>query len=187
MQEHDLFHMFVEPLDDLDLSYIVTGAVASIIYGEPRLTNDVDIVLEMELKDIEKLILKFPFDKFYTPPPEVITTEISRSSRGHFNIIHHETGLRADIYAVGRDAFGKWAIENYKSISIRGKSYRIAPPEYVIILKLEFYRDGGSDKHLRDIRSILEISPGEIDMTLLDRFIKDRSLEGEWREVQAHT
>ncbi len=183
MQEHDLFNIFIEPLDDLDIPYIVTGAVASIIYGEPRLTHDVDLVLELKLKDVEKLISKFPADNFYTPPPEVITTELNRSKRGHFNIIHHETGLRADIYLVGKDVFNKWAIDHYKSISIGEKSYRIAPPEYVITLKLEYYREGGSDKHLRDIRAILEISPEEIDMTMLEKFIIDRSLEKEWHEI----
>lgn len=47
MQEPDLFKIFVDPLDELAIPYIVTGAVASIIYGEPRLTHDIDLVLEL--------------------------------------------------------------------------------------------------------------------------------------------
>ncbi len=183
MQEHNLFKIFVDPLNDLEIPYIITGAVASIIYGEPRLTHDVDLVLDLQFKDIEKLISKFPAGNFYIPPSEVLTTELGRNVRGHFNIIHLDTGLRADIYMVGKDAFNKWAIDNYNSISIDEKSYRIAPPEYVIILKLEYYREGGSDKHLRDIRAILEISPEEIDMTMLEKFINDRSLKKEWDKV----
>lgn len=50
MQEHDLFNIFIEPLDELDIPYIVTGAVASIIYGEPRLTHDVDLVEPFSLR-----------------------------------------------------------------------------------------------------------------------------------------
>jgi hypothetical protein len=183
MPEHDLLKIFIEPIDDLKIPYIVTGAVASIIYGEPRLTHDIDLVLELKKKDVERLLSKFPSDLFYTPPPEVITTEITRSKRGHFNIIHHETGFRADIYLVGNDSFQKWAIDNYKSMTIGNKSYRIAPAEYVIILKLEYYREGQSDKHLRDIRAILKISPEEIDRGLLERFIKDHSLELEWNKI----
>lgn len=183
MQEPDLFKIFVDPLDELAIPYIVTGAVASIIYGEPRLTHDVDLVLELKVNDVEKLISRFPADMFYTPPREVMTTELKRNERGHFNIIHHPTGLRADIYLVGTDIFLKWAVDNYKSISIGEKSYRIAPPEYVIILKLEYYREGGSDKHIRDIQSILTISAGEIDMALLEKFLEDRSLKTEWSKV----
>jgi hypothetical protein len=184
MHEHDLFTIFIDPLEELDLPYIITGAVASIIYGEPRLTHDVDLVLELQLKDVEKLISKFPSDSFYIPPPELITTELKRIERGHFNIIHHNTGLRADIYTVGKDIFNKWGINNYTSISIGEKSYRIAPPEYVIIRKLEYYREGGSDKHIRDIQSILTISAGEIDKTLLEKFLEDRSLKTEWSKIQ---
>jgi hypothetical protein len=44
-------------------------------------------------------------------------------------------------------------------------------------------REGGSDKHLHDIRSILEISPDEIDKPLLERFIKDRSLSDAWQKL----
>ena len=56
MQEPDLFKIFVDPLEELAIPYIVTGAVASIIYGEPRLTHDVDLVLELKVHDVRKLI-----------------------------------------------------------------------------------------------------------------------------------
>jgi hypothetical protein len=183
MQEYDLFTIFVGPLHELGISYMVTGAVASIVYGEPRLTNDVDLVLELRSEDVDKIISKFPADLYYVPPPEVIRLEMNRSERGHFNIIHHQTGLRADIYLVGNDSFTKWAMKNCRRISIGEQSYHIAPPEYVIILKLEYYREGGSDKHLRDIRSIMEISPEEIDTSLLEHLIQERSLSDVWQKL----
>jgi hypothetical protein len=78
---------------------MITGAVASIIYGEPRLTNDIDLVINMKPDDVETFADAFPIEDFYCPPPEVIKLEIGRSQRGHFNLIHHETGFKADIYA----------------------------------------------------------------------------------------
>jgi hypothetical protein len=59
----------------------------------------------------------------------------------------------------------------------------VAPPEYVIVRKLEFYREGGSEKHLRDIRSMLETSPDAIDHAELERMIAERGLQEAWKEA----
>jgi hypothetical protein len=51
---------------------MITGAVASIIYGEPRLTNDIDMVIDLKPGDIGQFANYFPIEDFYCPPPEVI-------------------------------------------------------------------------------------------------------------------
>lgn len=60
-----------------------------------------------------------------------------------------------------------------------------APPEYVILWKLEFFREGGGDKHLRDIRGMLLVSPESIDRTLLDRASAELGLGAQWRQAQS--
>ena len=57
-----------------------------------------------------------------------------------------------------------------------------APPEYVILRKLAYYRDGGSQKHLYDIRSILDVSGDELDFSEIDRRVDDMGLRGAWKE-----
>ena len=59
----------------------------------------------------------------------------------------------------------------------------MAPPEYVITRKLEFYREGGSAKHLRDIRSMLAISSELIDRVTLEDWVRRRGLQVEWSDV----
>jgi hypothetical protein len=132
------------------------------------------------LYDTRIHINRFPYNEYYITQTEVIFNELNREKSGNFNIIHQPTGLRADIYLTGLDSFNRWAIENYRIIKIGENNYRIASPEYVIIRKLEYYRDEGSDKHIRDIRSIIEIQSQEIDRLLLEKFIKERSLEKAW-------
>jgi len=56
--------------------------------------------------------------------------------------------------------------------------------EYVILRKLEYYREGESEKHLRDISSILVFSSEEIDLEILDAWIKERSLSNEWQAAK---
>ena len=67
---------------------------------------------------------------------------------------------------------------------MEGQAVVVAPPEYVIVRKLEFYREGGSEKHLRDIRSMLDTSPDAIDRVELEKQIASRGLEEAWRRVQ---
>jgi len=184
MEQVELFLLFTEPLDKLKLHYIATGSVASIIYGLPRFTNDLDIVLDLPSSQIELFINTFVISEFYCPPEEVLLVESKRTSRGHFNLIHHETGFKADVYIRGKDGLHEWALKNRRKITLEsGKSLWVAPPEYVIIRKLEYYREGRAEKHILDIQGMLEISRENIDFTLLLQWIKKRKLETEWNLV----
>jgi hypothetical protein len=184
MPDHDFIGIFISKLNNLNVRYVVTGAVASIIYGEIRLTHDIDLVIELNTSDIERFIAAFPLEAFYCPPPEVIYLEITRPQRGHFNLIHHDTGFKADIYASGQDELHQWALDNRKRVDFGGEELWLAPPEYVILRKLEYYREGGSDKHLRDISGILELSLNQIDIKLLEKKIMDLGLEEEWQRYK---
>jgi hypothetical protein len=183
MPGHELIEIFVRPLNGLGIRYMVTGAVASIMYGEPRLTNDIDLVVEIHQDQAETLVRVFPPQEFYCPPAEVIKLEAGRSLRGHFNIIHHETGLKADLYTKGKDELHEWAMANRKKLELGGEAIWVAPPEYVIIRKLEYYREGGSEKHMKDIEAMLELSSDQIDFQELEQRIRALSLEKEWNQV----
>ena len=111
MQELDTFNIFLKPLNGLGIPYIITGAVAAIIYGEPRMTHDLDLILYLQWKDIDRFIRQFPETEFYLPPEEVIRVEVGRASRGHMNIIHLNSGLRADIYLTGKVVFKCYRVQ----------------------------------------------------------------------------
>jgi hypothetical protein len=72
MPEPNLFKIYISRLNKLDVRYMVTGAVAIVIYGEPRLTHDIDVVVDLHREDAEKLVQAFPSEEFYCPPIEVI-------------------------------------------------------------------------------------------------------------------
>jgi len=183
MPEPDLLTLFVARFEELGANYLVTGSVAATLYGEPRATHDIDLVVELSAAHGDALPRFFPAEDFYLPPPEVILLESQREGRGHFNIIHYATGLKADIYLVGTDELHTWALRNARRYSVEGIDVRTAPPEYVITRKLEFYREGGSSKHLRDIRSMLSVSSDLIDFSTLEAWVRSRGLEAQWSEV----
>ncbi len=180
MPELDLLKIFISRFNQLRIRYMVTGAMASIIYGKPRLTHDLDLVIDLEPFNIGSFTEVFPLSEFYCPPPEIIKIEISRPSGGHFNLIHHTTGFKADIYPMGNSKLHQWALNKRKEIRFEGESIWIAPIEYVILRKLEYYHEGGSEKHLNDIGGILELSGDQIDFRVLMEKIDNKGLLKEW-------
>ena len=74
--------VFVGLLNELGAKYMVTGSVASIAYGEPRLTHDIDIVVELDRVQAGLLVIRFPAPEFYCPPVEIIRTELARDAGG---------------------------------------------------------------------------------------------------------
>lgn len=183
MPEPDLLELFVAPLASTGTRYFVTGSIAATLYGEPRATHDIDLVVNLDLARIDALATAYPSDALYLPPPEVIREKASRTERGHFHIIHHESGLKADFYLAGSDELHAWAFEHSRSYSVDDLVIELGPPEYVITRKLEFYREGHSEKHLRDIRSMLLISEELIDRSVLEQWVRKRGLDAEWQEL----
>lgn len=162
MQGHENIALFIERFNAIGIKYMIAGSVASIFYGEPRMTHDIDLVLEVSSSEISKIANEFPPEEFYCPPLDVMIIESRRELRGHFNIIHHDSGFKADIYFTGREPLQFWGIKNRRKVSITNQTYWFASPEYVILKKLEYYKEGQSEKHIRDSKAIMEMTVVDI-------------------------
>jgi hypothetical protein len=184
MAPPDLYRVLLDPFNKTGLEYMVTGGVAAIAYGEPRLTNDVDIVVRGSASDAPAIIAQFAPDTYYAPPLEVLREELGRPRHGHFNLIHLETGLRADIYVAGDDDLHAWALARRHAESVGGGEIWLAPIEYVIIRKLEYFAQMGSERHLRDVNAMVRISGDLVDRSALERLIRDRRLDTAWEAAQ---
>jgi hypothetical protein len=182
MPESNPLAIFAPGLNAVGVPWMAVGSIASIAYGERRTTLDLDVVAVVKKHNAGRFLSAFPEADFYCPPAEVIQQESARSERGHFNLIHHRSVYKADIYIATEDAFDRWAFQNRRALTAGQTPVWLAPPEYVIVHKLEFYREGGSEKHLRDIRGILLAT--ETDGAFLEKEIAARGLQEVWRAVE---
>lgn len=173
-------------IEAIPITYMVTGSIAAILYGKPRLTHDMDIVIVLAPDQVTQFCRHFPSQEFYCPEEDVIRRELTRGDKGQFNLLDQESGFKIDVYLFAEDPLVAWGLKQRKHIELLpGESVWVAPPEYVIVKKLEFYREGGSDKHLDDIRGILEISGEQIDQQQLNEWIKERKLLEFWAQVSS--
>lgn len=181
MEQIDLFLLFTRPLDQAGLPYMATGSVAAMLYGVPRFTHDLDLVLDLRGTSETVFESYYPSVQFYRPPAEVIRMESRRAQRGHFNLIHHDSGLKADIYLFGKDDLHAWGLERRHRVDLPdGEGIWLAPPEYVILRKLQYFREGHSEKHLQDIRGMLDVSADLIDRDALDTWLDHLHLQEEF-------
>ena len=185
MQDPDFITLFVAPLEKAGIRYMIAGSVASSIYGEPRNTLDIDMVVLPDTAQIQLFPALFPEEDFYLPPVDVIAIETRREVNGHFNIIHHATGLKADIYLSRNHPAFPWALKNTRRIPTVNCEITLAPPEYVIIHKLGFYKESKHQRHLRDIAGILEQQ--ELDHDFLAHHLTALNLTAEYQLAQALT
>jgi hypothetical protein len=182
----DLIALFVRPLEELEIPYMVTGGVAAVVYGDPRFTRDIDIVLRLDAVEAARLASGFDEAHYYVPPLETLRREAGRRRHGHFNLIHKESGLRADVYLLDDGALHQWGFGGRRTIQLATTPLSVAPPEYVIVRKLQYYRESGSDRHLRDIAMMLRISEGSVDLDEIGEWVARLGLQREWEAAMAY-
>jgi hypothetical protein len=180
----DLVSLFAPVIAASGAEWMIAGGVAAIIYGEPRLTQDIDVVAALREEDAARFAAQFPSSDFYCPPVETIVEEARREAFGHFNLLHLESDARADVYLAGRDPLARRGLDARRTVELVGQLVPIAPPEYVILHKLRFRQQGASERHLRDIRAMLRVLGDSIDLTALELEANAFGLSQPWREMQ---
>lgn len=129
--------------------------MASASYGEPCLTIDMDVVMMLRLEDVAKLNAAFPEPDYYFPFEAACDAV---KTRFQFNILHLPSGLKIDVLIATGSEFDRQRFSRSRLYQLgHDFSSILASPEDVVIKKLEYFKLGGSEKHLRDIVGILKV------------------------------
>lgn len=182
MEQDELLRRAVEAFDRLGLRYFVTGSVATIFYGEPRFTADIDVVVDLPASQVLDLCAEFPSPEFYLSE-ESARRAVAR--HGQFNLIHPTSGLKLDLMIPADTEHNRSRFARVRRLSTGpGFEATFASPEDVILKKLEYYREGGSDKHLRDIASVLKTGGANLDLAYLSIWARRLGVDDLWQKVR---
>jgi hypothetical protein len=176
------FTYVVNVLESLGIPYMVVGGFAAIFYGEPRLTIDVDIIVDMDPAHVRPFIAAFPIPDYYVSE-EAIRDALQR--RYPFNVIQPATGAKVDLVPLPRDPFSKEAFERRQRLEYdaSGRSAAFIVPEDLVIAKLVAFRETGSDKHVRDARGILVTQWERLDLQAVRRRARAAGVGGQFEHV----
>ena len=178
MDSSELLEHLTKTLEQLGLEYLITGSMATIAFGEPRFTNDIDVVVKLRLDQVEAFCAAFPAPDFYLSP---LAARHAIKERGQFNIIHPASGLKVDVIIPEDTALDRSRFSRAVRVKVRPEhEVCFASPEDVIIKKLEFYKLGGSEKHLRDIAGVLKILGDRVDREYISRWADHLQLDPIW-------
>ena len=184
MEPSELLRKVAESLDKLAISYFVTGSMATIAYGEPRMTNDIDMIVVLPLAKVAAFCEQFPEPEYHCWPESV--REAVRQHR-QFNILHPGSGLKVDVIIPAENEFNRSRLSRVRRVFVsKDFSAWFASPEDVILKKLEYFREGGSDKHLRDIAGVLKLLGSRIDQEYLEEWLMKLQLTDQWQKLTAH-
>lgn len=181
MEPSDLLRYVARAIEGLGLRYFVTGSTATIFYGEPRFTNDIDIVVDLSEPRIADFCRQFPQDEFYLSEPAV--REAVRR-RTQFNILHPASGLKVDVIVPESSLFNRSRFDRVRRVHAADDLEAcFASPEDAIIKKMEYYREGGSEKHLRDIAGVLKTTGEQIDLAYIAMWAQQMALVDIWTAI----
>ena len=88
--------------------------------------------------------------------------------------------MKADIYPAGQDELNRWGLSHRQTIDLEGMHLVVAPPSYVIAVKLRYWSMSHQDKHLRDIRGMILVSSADLDVPLIERMADACGARSAW-------
>jgi predicted nucleotidyltransferase len=181
MKQSEVLHFAVEVLERLEIPYALVGSFASGAYGEPRFTHDIDILVDLKRNQVDALCDSFPADEFYISRP---TVKEAVYRRRPFNVIHTPSANKLDFMLSRDDNWGRSQIARRRQIEVvDGCHAFVASPEDVILGKLVYYREGGSEKHLRDITGILKVNVESVDREYVRKFAEHLQVSDAWDAI----
>ncbi len=167
-------------LDELKISYYISGGYAVSVWGRPRFTADLDIIVKMFPRQTSEFTKQMSalFPAGYVDKEQI---DNALKENGEFNVIDPETGLKIDFFIAKK---GEYEEECFKKVLVKDAGYKIkfTSPENLILSKLIWYKQSGSTRHLEDIESILANS--KIDKKYLNLWVKKLGLEKEYLELK---
>jgi len=162
---------FINILEDLGITYAISGSMASSVYGKVRFTQDTDIAVEAFGNVAEEFFEKLKI-KYYVSKDAMCQALREGSS---FNIIHFESALKIDVFVCKGTAFEKQLMSRRRALKLSSafeREFSVVSSEDIILLKLCWYRDGGYSSHRQweDVLGVMETQTDKLDMEYLKQW-----------------
>jgi hypothetical protein len=178
-EQLEFLKLVVARLDSAGIPYMMTGSMAMSIYAMPRMTRDVDFVIECTPDDAPRIAELFRCDCY------VDESSIRRAAKDHstFNIIHNEWITKADFIVRKEQEYRRVEFERRQKLELGGVSVFVVRPEDLILSKLSWSTDGDSGLQLRDAASICASVPG-LDWAYLEEWAGELGLTSALEKVK---
>lgn len=162
--EQEFLREVLARLERLDVLYAVTGSIASNLWGVPRTTHDVDIVIVLALDQVGPLFAAFKDDYYLSEA----AARDAVARRGMFNMIDPRLNAKADLWVTGEGPFNQSMLARRRRVEIvPGQEAWVGAPEDVLLHKLVWHTLTPSERQLGDAAGIAIVQAGNLDLSYL--------------------
>jgi len=165
-EQREFLRRLTECLAECGIPYMVTGSLSSSFHGQPRATNDIDLVIAPSPEQLDAFVRRFGDDYYLSPE----AARRALHSRGMFNIIEIQTGWKADLIIQKARAFSQEEFRRRIPVELMGVHLAVATPEDVILSKLEWSGRGESERQYRDALGVALTQGEALDRAYLRRW-----------------
>lgn len=138
-------------LEKAGIDYMLTGSMAMNYYAQPRMTRDIDIVVELEASDAGKLTASFEPDYFV--PGDALRTALRE--RGMFNLLHLESVVKVDLIVRKQALYRQTEFARRVLVELPGFNAWLVSREDLVLSKLAWAQHSESELRMRDVRNLL--------------------------------
>ena len=167
--ELDVLRDAVARLERAGIPYMLTGSVALSYYAEPRMTRAIDVVVELPGRDAKWVAAQFS-PEYYVAEDDV---QAAIATGGMFNILHLDKVVKVDFIVRKDEPYRVHEFARRQRVSLPGFEVWIVSREDLILSKLAWAKDSGSELQMRDVRSLLA---GGADWTYLEQWAPELSV-----------
>lgn len=173
-----------QALDEHGIAYMLTGSIASSLFGEPRLTHDIDIVVHVAALDAARLAISFPPPRYYLDDRESIEEMVRHASM--FNLIDMQTGDKVDFWILTDSPFDSSRFQRRRRVSVFGAVVWVSSPEDIILAKLKWADlSGGSEKQFQDALRVFEVQRPDLDLYYCQKWAGELGVAALWEKLLA--
>jgi hypothetical protein len=164
--QQEFLHRLAALFDKAGIPYMIAGSIGSSFYGQPRATNDIDIVVDTDNAGLEKFLEMLGSDYYVNKHAAMDAL----NHRSMFNIIDNQTGWKVDVIIRKSRPFSQEEFLRRRHADLMGLSTWLLSPEDSILSKLEWVKSRESPAHLRDVLGVLLAQWDRLDFEYLKKW-----------------
>jgi hypothetical protein len=179
---NSLLIKIVKVLERLKIPYFVTGGMAVTVWGRPRFTADIDVIVQMQPKDVitlEKTLSAISEASYI----DIDSIRNALNQYGEFNFVDGESGMKVDFWILKNTPFGMSQLKRRKIQTVLRKKIYFVSPEDLILSKLIWHKESPTGRQLDDVESVLRVSKEKLDYKYLKTWAIKLDLGGILSEV----
>ncbi|MCI0708268.1 MAG: hypothetical protein L0Y80_12390 [Ignavibacteriae bacterium] len=172
----------LDRLEKLEIPYYVTGSIAVSIYGKPRFTHDIDLVVAILPTSVNVAVKQFHPD-FYISA-EGLQDALERHSMA--NLIHHESGMKIDLWVLDRQ--NEYALSQFQrrlKKHVFGRDIYFISAEDLVLQKLSWHRETQADRDWNDVLGVWEFLHDSLDKNYLSHWANRLMLKQSFEKLIA--